>query len=333
MAVQAYHEAGGFKCEKFRHSMLKVLEFLDDCQIKENMEQHEKYYRQPSKGAFPFSTRDCGWIVSDCTAEGIKAVIYLQQISHMPRLVSDDRIFSGIDILLGMQNDDKGFASYEKRRGPFWLEKLNPSEVFGEIMVDYSYTECSSAVVQCLSSFRKHYPAYRASEIGECIEGAVEFIKSQQKDDGSWFGSWGVCFTYAIWFALEALACIGETYENSSMVRKACKFLERHQLEDGGWGESYKACTEKVYVSLELSQVVNTSWALLGMMAAKYPKKEILDRGIKLICSRQKSHGEWSQEEIEGVFNKTCMISYPNYKFIFPIWALGRYSKLYENEQ
>ena len=31
------------------------------------------------QGAFPFSTVDCGWIVSDCTAEGLKSVLLLQE--------------------------------------------------------------------------------------------------------------------------------------------------------------------------------------------------------------------------------------------------------------
>lgn len=36
-----------------------------------------------------------------------------------------------------------------------------------------------------------------------------------------------------------------------------------------------------------------------------------------------------SQENISGVFNKSCAISYTNYRNIFPIWALGRFSSLY----
>ena len=33
----------------------------------------------PFQGGFPFSTVDCGWTVSDCTAEGLKAVMLLQE--------------------------------------------------------------------------------------------------------------------------------------------------------------------------------------------------------------------------------------------------------------
>jgi lanosterol synthase len=34
--------------------------------------------------------------------------------------------------------------------------------------------------------------------------------------------------------------------------------------------------------------------------------------------------GSWAQEAIEGVFNKTVAIAYPNFKFSFTIWFLGR---------
>lgn len=41
-------------------------------------------------------------------------------------------------------------------------------------------------------------------------------------------------------FALESLSLVGETYENSQSVRRACDYLVSKQREDGGWGESYK---------------------------------------------------------------------------------------------
>ena len=39
---------------------------------------------------------------------------------------------------------------------------------------------------------------------------------------------------------------------------------------------------------------------------------------------RQQPNGSWKQEQIEGIFNHNCAISYPNYKFSFTIWALGK---------
>lgn len=81
------------------------------------------------------------------------------------------------------------------------------------------------------------------------------------------------------------------------------------------------------------SQVVMTAWALIGLMKADYPHVEHIKKGIKLIMERQQPNGEWLQEAIEGVFNKTCMIWYPNYKLVFTMKALGMFAKKYPDEK
>lgn len=75
-----------------------------------------------------------------------------------------------------------------------------------------------------------------------------------------------------------------------------------------------------------------TAWALIGLMKANYPDKAAIQRGIQLLMERQQPNGEWLQEAIEGVFNKSCMISYPNYKFTFPMKALGMFARKYPEE-
>ncbi len=40
----------------------------------------QRYYRHISKGAWPFSTRDHGWPISDCTSEGLKAALLLAKL-------------------------------------------------------------------------------------------------------------------------------------------------------------------------------------------------------------------------------------------------------------
>jgi lanosterol synthase len=203
-----------------------------------------------------------------------------------------------------MQNPDGGFASYELQRGPEWLELLNPAQVFGNIMVEYSYPECTTAVLLSLSFFKKLYPSHRIDEIEVVSRRAVEYIRKSQRDDGSWFGSWGICFTYAMFFAIESLVSVGESFKNSITLQKACEFLVGKQMVDGGWGESYQSCESGVYVNHKSSQVVQTAWAVIALMSAQYPKQENIKKGIDLIMSRQQANGEWLQEGIEGVFNK-----------------------------
>lgn len=100
-----------------------------------------------------------------------------------------------VDTLLTMQNPGGGFASYERIRGPAWLELFNHAEVFGaarqpifccgvdssgaltvpghtsrgsakgNIMTEYNYPECTTSVLSALAMFTKRFPDYRADEI------------------------------------------------------------------------------------------------------------------------------------------------------------------------
>ncbi|KAI4123899.1 MAG: hypothetical protein LQ347_005959, partial [Umbilicaria vellea] len=252
--IQAIIEAGMAEDPKWREMLKKALEFLDDQQIRENVREQEVCYRQQRKGAWAFSTKDQGYTVSDCTSEALKAVILLQRTPGFPTLVSDERLNDAIDTLLTMQNASGGFSSYERQRGSEYLEYLNAAEVFGRIMIEYDYPECTTAAVTALSLFTKHYPDYRAAEIAKVKDGAAEYIRRAQRPDGSWYGSWGICFTYAGMFALESLASVGEWYSNSERVRRGCEFFLSKQMPDGGWGESYRSCETGVYAHHERSQ-------------------------------------------------------------------------------
>ncbi|KAI9267811.1 terpenoid cyclases/protein prenyltransferase alpha-alpha toroid [Sporodiniella umbellata] len=327
--AQACSEAGLAKNAEYRESMIKVLQFIDMTQIRKDPKNKEICNRQASNGAWPFSTKRQGFTVTDCTAEAIKASVLIQSIPEIPNLIETERFRDAVDILLGMQNSTGGYASYEKNRATPLLEALNPAEVFGNIMVEYDYPECTTAVLLGLRSFIKVDPEYRRTEIDETCKRCVKYIKNVQGEDGSWYGAWAICYTYAAMFALASLASMGEYYDNSDSSRQGCEFLIQHQMADGGWGESYKSCETHVYCNHEKSQVVNTAFAVMALLDAKYPHKDPIRRGIELIMSRQQSNGEWLQEGIEGVFNKNCAISYPNYKFSFTIWALGKYASVY----
>ncbi|KZT53408.1 lanosterol synthase [Calocera cornea HHB12733] len=362
---QALVETGLAREPANEQAVLGALKWLDAAQIQRNPLHFRTAFRHQTKGAWPFSTPEQGYTVSDCTGEGLKAVIYMQNhLDYTPKLVSERRLCDAVDVILSLQNPDGGCASYELIRGPKWLEWINPAEVFGNIMIEYNYPECTTSALTALSIFTKEYPEYRAAEI-RCVHlavlscllrfGSVRFrlcvtrasgapglpnpapvggrrfktkaiawLHTAQHPDGTWFGSWGICFTYATMFALESLSLAGETYGNSASVRKACDFLVRKQMADGGWGESYKACESGQWVDHAMSQVVNTAWATLALIYAKYPHREPLDRAVKLVMSRQQPDGSWNQEAIEGVFNKNCAIAYPNFKFSFTIWMLGR---------
>ncbi|KIM82936.1 hypothetical protein PILCRDRAFT_819733 [Piloderma croceum F 1598] len=323
--TQALVESGLGDEEDNKESLVNALKWLEQCQMKENPKHYETSYRQRTKGAWPFSTKEQGYTVGDCTGEGLKAVLYIQeQLKSTPKLVSQQSIRDAVDCMLTMQNPGGGFASYELIRGPSWLEWLNPAEVFGNIMIEYAYPECTTSVITALAIFRKHFPDYKAADIERTIHDAIDFLHRIQQPEGGWVGSWGICFTYATQFALESLSLVGETYETSEHARRACEFLLGKQRTDGGWGESYKSCEMSAWIEHADTQIVQTCWAAMGLMYAKYPNPEPVTKAVKLVMSRQRPDGSWPQEAIEGVFNKNCAISYPNFKFSFPIWMLGK---------
>lgn len=268
--------------------------------------------------------------ISDCTGEGLKAALRLENAKWVPKknVITLDRLEDAVHMIMSYQNTDGGWATYELTRGPTWLEHFNPSEIFGDIMIDYSYVECSSSSLTGLGEFRKQYPNHALRPaVDACIAKGIACIEAMQKEDGSWYGSWGVCFLYATWFAVDAYTSTGLTLDTSSSMKRACEFVLSKQCKDGSWGESYLSSQNRVYTHSEEGLVVSTSWALLVLAMANWPDRQPLDRAAAFLMHAQEPSGDWPQQSICGVFNKNCMISYSQYRNIFPIWSLGEYRR------
>lgn len=294
--------------------------YIDANQIRIDPPERDKHWRSQTKGGWTFSTATAPWPVTDCTAEGLKTALLLTDL--VPAPIAIERLVDAVDLIVAYQNPDGGWASYEETRGPRWLEQFNPSNIFGDIMIDYSYVECTSACIQALEAFRSRYPSIRSAEIGAAVERGVQFIQRTQRDDGSWEGSWGVCFTYGTWFGIEGLIAAGLPTDHP-VVQKAADYLESIQRTDGAWGEHINSCRDRRMVPTQDGQAVMTSWALLGLAAAGRATGAAAQRGAEFLKARQRDDGTWPPEAVAGVFNKTCSIHYDAYLKVFPLWALS----------
>ena len=49
-------------------------------QVRDDTPESSTFYRHISKGAWPFSSRDHGWPISDCSSEGLKAALTLARM-------------------------------------------------------------------------------------------------------------------------------------------------------------------------------------------------------------------------------------------------------------
>ncbi len=114
---------------------------------------------------------------------------------------------------------------------------------------------------------------------------------------------------------------MGEDVRTSASLRSAVDFLLHKQRTDGGWAESYLSSQDEVYSQSTAaeSHVVNTAWAVLALMVAGYhhvdPKP--IAAGVRFLLKMQQASGDWPQQSISGVFNKNCMITYANYRYVF----------------
>lgn len=321
-AVLAGEQAGALKTSRTEPVLKKAFTYLRDNQILEDVPEAARHYRHASRGGWPFSDRKHGWPITDCTSEGLKCALALEG-----RFESDiplELLRASVQLILSWQNEDGGWASYELQRGGTWLEALNPSQVFGDIMVDTSFVECTSACVQALVKAKRRFPG--EFDLDGPIARGVQFLRAAQREDGSFEGSWAVCFTYGTWFGVSALLAAGVSAADPS-VRRAVEFLLRKQRADGSWSEHGDTCRERKWIEGQDGHAAQTSWALSTLVRAKCTNTEALERAARWLCERQASDGSWPREPLVGVFNRTCLINYDCYRHYFPLWALAEWSQ------
>ncbi|RHN51002.1 putative lupeol synthase [Medicago truncatula] len=243
-------------------------------------------------------------------------------LSQMPSdLVGEkletERLYDAVNVILSLQSGNGGFPAWEPQKAYRWLEKLNPSEVFEDSLVEKEYVECTGSALQALALFTKLYPKHRTKEIHNSIAKAISYIEHTQNPDGSWYGCWGICYLYGTWFAVEGLSACGKNYHNSPSLQKACKFLLSKQLPNGGWGESYLSCQNKVYTNLEdnRANLVQTSWALLSLIGAGQAEIEAtpIHHGMKLLINSQMDDGDFPQQVIIFIYLFNKSIKYFSY--------------------
>ncbi|PNJ06020.1 LSS isoform 4, partial [Pongo abelii] len=56
-----------------------------------------------------------------------------------------------------------------------------------------------------------------------------------------------------------------------------------------------ESCEERRYVQSAQSQIHNTCWALMGLMAVRHPDVEAQERGVRCLLEKQLPNGDWPQ--------------------------------------
>lgn len=308
--------------------------WLARAQLRGDIPDGAAHYREPADGGWGFADEAHPWPVSDCSAEALEALLHAHRdLAPGPGLPLE-RQRAALRFIMRRQNEDGGFGSYEPRRGSMVLRRFNPAEIYGNCMLEYSYSECTASCVRGLAVARaalgERLDATLAAELDASIARGVAFLLAAQHANGGWAGFWGVNFTYGTFFAVPALLAAGVSPHHPAIAR-AVQWLLGAQRADGGWAESFEGVVQDRDIQLppgEPSLVTQTAWALLTLLAtrpADARTRQAIERGVALLLARQTDAGSWPGERASGVFFNTAVLDYRLYRQIFPTWALARY--------
>ena len=162
----------------------------------------------------------------------------------------------------------------------------------------------------------------------ESVRRGVEYLKCEQEPDGSWFGRWGNNYVYGTWSVLCALNAVGEDMD-APYIRKAVEWLKARQCADGGWGEDCASYWQHRRDEVKTSTPSQTSWAVMGLIAAGEINSQAVERGIGYLMEAPRDGGNWNEEYFNAVgFPRVFYLRYHGYSAYFPLWTLARYVNL-----
>ena len=344
-AIYALHELG-YKNEDQR--IIKALRFLDELTdldghlnrfrltiwdtslsiialsesgISNNMENIKNAVKfilraQTKKGGWAFGMYNQNLPDNDDTA---LATLSLRKISKdIQEKRVEEVIHKGIEYLLHMQNDDGGWAAFDKNQSHKKPGRIPPyHEEYGHELKDPSTADVTGHVLQAIGENKKIYRSDKR------IKKALKWLKRDQLSFGGWWGRWGLCYLYGTTQVLQDLKAIGED-TNKSYVKKAIDWLIDVQNDDGGWGEHYSSYySEKPIIGKSTAE--QTSWVVISLMDCGVNHiSKIVEKGITFLLKKQNEDGSFPKAYAAAAIDPG---RYDLYSLVFPLIALSKYKK------
>jgi squalene-hopene/tetraprenyl-beta-curcumene cyclase len=231
----------------------------------------------------------------------------------------DESVVRACEWVLGMQSKSGGWGAFDADNEHYALNNI-PFADHGALL-DPPTADVTARCLGMLAQlgYDREHPA---------VKRALSYLRDQQEADGSWFGRWGTNYIYGTWAVLCGLNAIGEDME-APYIRKAVEFIKSRQREDGGWGEDCASYWPERRSEVKASTPSQTSWALLGLMAAGEVDSPAVRRGIDHLLAAPRDGGQWREEHYNAVgFPRVFYLHYHGYSAYFPLWALARYRNL-----
>jgi sporulenol synthase len=246
----------------------------------------------------------------DDTQAALRTMAHLYH-SHSLYLSSYER---GLSWLLSMQNDDGGWAAFEKNTNRYLIGSL-PIKHAKDALIDPSTPDLTGRTLEFLGKFhglKQDHPS---------VKKGVNWLWANQEQDGSWYGRWGVCYLYGTWAAVTGLMACGVNPQNKK-IQKAKQWLLSVQNEDGGWGESCESDKKRRFIELKESTPSQTAWALNTLTAISDQPTPKMERAAEWLMNYKKTKYP-TGAGLPGSF----YIRYHSYDNIWPLLGLIQYYK------
>ncbi|HTC28728.1 squalene--hopene cyclase [Dyella sp.] len=225
------------------------------------------------------------------------------------------------DWMIALQSKNGGFAAFDADNTHYHLNAI-PFADHGALL-DPPTEDVSGRVAACLGVLAR--PQDRQS-----LRRCLDYLRSTQLEDGSWWGRWGSNYIYGTWSVLGGLALAGEDPQQP-YIRKSIDWLRSRQHADGGWGETNDSYIDPALrgTNHNVSTPQSTAWALLAQMAMGEVHSDSVKRGIAYLLADQQATGLWYHPSHNAPgFPRVYYLKYHGYTAYFPLWALSRYRQL-----
>lgn len=231
----------------------------------------------------------------------------------------DEAYERGLKWMLTFQCKDGGWAAFDKDCTKNVLTKVPFAD--HNAMLDPECADITARILEVLGHER--FPINHPQVVK-----AIEYLRSQQEPDGSWYGRWGVNYLYGTWQVLRGLHTLGIDMRQPWLLR-ARDWLESVQHNDGGWGERVDTYEDPVFKGRGPSTASQTAWVVMALCAFGDPDRPSLIRGVEYLVRTQNRDGSWSEDEITGTgFPKVFYLKYDMYRNSWPLLALATYRRL-----
>ena len=159
------------------------------------------------------------------------------------------------------------------------------------------------------------------------VQRAMEFIRSEQEPDGSWFGRWGVNYIYGTMLVLRGLEAIG--VDHHEPLRAAGGGVAAHGAESR-WrlGRDLRLLRRRQHQGSGAEHGFADGVGGDGIARGQRHAQRFVQRGIAYLLRTQRRDGSWDEPFYTGTgFPRVFYLMYYMYRQYFPLLALTTYAK------